>query len=56
VRPAHALVHREIHAQCGRLTWLEGRRTDDRAGWSTALNQLDLWLAQDLQRLVPIVA
>jgi hypothetical protein len=35
--PAHITVHHEFHRKGGRLTGLEGHRTDDGGGWSAPL-------------------
>ncbi len=53
---AHPLVHRVNQAHLSVLAGLNCRRTDDRAGRSAALNQLNLRLAQNLQRLLAGVA
>ncbi len=51
----HASVHHIIHGQEGFLSGLDGRRTDDSSGRSTALYQLNLGLTQDCQGLIPDV-
>jgi len=48
VRPVHPLVHGEAQGHGSFLARLDGRRTDDCAGWSAAFDQFNLWLAQDL--------
>jgi hypothetical protein len=47
VLPFHTLVHHKAQDHVGFFTWIDGRRTDDGTGRSTALDQLDLGLAQD---------
>jgi hypothetical protein len=56
VRAAHALVHGVSQAQLSFLTGLDARRTDERPGRSAALDQFNLRLAEDLQRLSADVA
>ena len=46
----HAGVHDEWVAEAGRLTGLDGRRTDGRRGWSTAPEHLDLRGASQTDR------
>ena len=48
VWPIHAFVHGKAQRHLGLFARLDGRRTDDRAGRSTPLDQFDLRFAQNL--------
>jgi hypothetical protein len=53
---AHAFMHREAQRNGRFFSGLYGRRTDDSAGRSAPLQQLDARFAQDRQRLIAHIA
>lgn len=48
VGPTHACLHGKTQRHLGLFARLDDRRTDDRAGRSTPLDQFNFWFAQNL--------
>ena len=56
VLAAHIPVHHELHGQGGLLTGIEDHRTDDRCRRSTPLDDFNVGLLREAQRLIADVS
>ena len=56
VLSAHTLMHTETQPYSGGVTGVDGRRTDDRTGWSASLQQFHTGFALYFQRRIAPVA